>query len=189
MRANPLKYLGQSAFAQVLTYANERTLIQTAPLVPQVYVVYCEISIVKEKADLPQILEPTARKSVTLPDSMWNAIREYRFYNRISTEAEAIRQLIQRGLDLPRYLEISRITIEILAGRVKHYPGPFSAAAGPFDLMDALAIELLKVEPSLNQNEAAEKAQDIYRKATEEAGADGDRTRALLNADWQRYIV
>jgi hypothetical protein len=163
--------------------------MQTAPLAPLVYVVYLTLSIAKGKADLPQSPEPTARKSVTLPNSMWNAIGEHRFYNRIPTEAEAIRQLIQSGLDLPRDLEISRMTIEILTGRVKHYPGPFSAATGPFDLMDALASELLKVEPSLNHNEAAEKAQDIYRKAAEEAGADGDRTRALLNADWQRYIA
>lgn len=120
---------------------------------------------------------------------MWNAIGEYRFYNRIPTEAEAIRQLIQRGLDLPRHLEVSRVIIEILTGRVKHYQGPFPAASSPSDLIDALASELLKVEPSLNRNEAAEKAQEIYRKAAEEAGADGDRTRALLNVDWQRYIA
>jgi hypothetical protein len=138
---------------------------------------------------LPPIPEPAARKSVTLPDSMWKAIGEYRFYNRIPAEAEAIRQLIQRGLDLPHHLETSRATIEILTGRVKHYPGPFSAASGPFDLMDALASELLKVEPSLNPNKAAEKAKDIYQKAAEEAGADRDRTRSLLNADWRRYIA
>lgn len=72
---------------------------------------------------------------------------------------------------------------------MKHYPGPFSAASGPFDLMDMLASELLKFEPALSPSEAAEKAKDIYRKAAEEAGADGDRTRSLLNVDWQRYIV
>jgi len=138
---------------------------------------------------LPTTLEPAARKSVTLPESMWKAIGEYRFYNRIPAEAEAIRQLIQRGLDLPRYLETSRATIEILAGRMKHYPGPFGAASRPSDMMDALASELLKVDPSLSPGDAAEKAQDIYRKAAEEAGADGDRTRALLNVDWRRYLV
>jgi len=133
--------------------------------------------------------EPAARKSVTLPESMWNAIGEYRFYNRIPAEAEAIRQLIQRGLDLPRHLEASRATIEILTGRVKHYPGTFSATSGPFELMDALASEILKIEPSLKPDEAAEKAQKIYKKAVEETGADGDRTRSLLNADWRRYTA
>ena len=139
--------------------------------------------------DLRPIPESAARKSVTLPDSMWKAIGEYRFYNRIPAEAEAIRQLIQRGLDLPHYLETSRTTIEILTGRMKHHPGRFSAASGPFDLMEALASELLKVEPSLNPADAGEKAKDIYRKAAEEACGDGDRTRALLNVDWRRYIA
>lgn len=145
------------------------------------------VTAIKESLDLSAIPEPTARKSVTLPEGMWKAIGEYRFRNRIPAEAEAIRQLIQRGLDLPRYLEVSRATIEILTGRVKHHPGPFSAASGPFDLMDALASELLKVEPSLSPNEAAEEAKHIYQKAAEEAGADADRIRALLNVDWRRF--
>jgi hypothetical protein len=119
---------------------------------------------------------------------MWKAICEYRFYNRIPTEAEAVRQLIQRGLDLPRHLEASRATTEILTGRVKHYPGPFGASSVLFDLIDTLASELIKVEPSLNRTQAADKATAIYRRAAEEAGGDADRTRSLLNVDWQRYI-
>lgn len=142
---------------------------------------------INELFEMPVIPEPTARKSVTLPECMWKAIAEYRFQNRIPAEAEAIRQLIQRGLDLPRYLEVSRATIEILTGRVKHHPGPFSATSGPFDLMDALASELLKVEPSLSADRAAEYAKHIYQKAAEQAGADADRTRALLNVDWRRF--
>jgi hypothetical protein len=138
---------------------------------------------------LPTIPEATARKSVTLPESMWNAIGEYRFYNRIPTEAEAIRQLIQKGLDLPRYLETCRAVIEILTGRIKHYPGPFSGISSSFDLMDAWAKELLKIDPTLTPNEADKKANDIHQKAAGEAGADGDRTRSLLNADWQRYLA
>jgi hypothetical protein len=165
-----------------------RTIAPNAPLAPVVVMVYL-VSISHGVADLPATPEPAARKSVTLPESMWKAIGEYRFYNRIPAEAEAIRQLIQRGLDLARYLEANRATIEILTGRVKHYPGPFSAASSSFDLMDALAGELLKYDPSLRPNEAAKRAEDIYRRAAEEAGADGDRTRSLLNADWRRYIA
>jgi hypothetical protein len=118
---------------------------------------------------------------------MWKAIGEYRFDNRVPAETEAIRQLIQRGLDLPRYLETIHATIEILAGRVKHYPGPFGFTSGPSDLMDALAAELLKVDPSLNPAEAAEKAKDVYRRAADEGGGDGDKTRSLLNVDWRRF--
>jgi hypothetical protein len=120
---------------------------------------------------------------------MWNAIGEYRFYNRIPTEAEAIRQLIQRGLDLPRHLEASRAIIEILTGRMKYYSGPFSTASKADELMDMLASELSKVEPSLKASEAAEKAEEIYQKAAKDAGLDWDRTRSLLNADWRRYTA
>jgi hypothetical protein len=54
-------------------------------------------------------------------------------------------------------------------------------------VLDALASELLKVEPSLSPNEAAEEAMHVYQKAAEEAGADADLTRALLNVDWRRF--
>ena len=43
--------------------------------------------------------EPTSRKSLTLPDRLWNAVRDYRFDQRIETEAEAFRRLLQLGLD------------------------------------------------------------------------------------------
>ena len=125
---------------------------------------------------MPPIPEPASRKSVTLSENMWKAIGEYRFYNRIPTEAEAIRQLIQKGLDLPHYLEASHATIEILTGRVKHYPGPFSPAVrDPFALTDLLATEVQRAEPSLGNKQAAKKAEAIFRNAHEEAGADIDR--------------
>ncbi len=42
--------------------------------------------------------EPSTRKSVTLPDSMWQEIADYRFAERIGSEAEAVRRLILVGL-------------------------------------------------------------------------------------------
>ena len=38
------------------------------------------------------------RKSVSLPAELWSQIDGYRFGNRITTEAEAIRRLIEAGL-------------------------------------------------------------------------------------------
>jgi hypothetical protein len=38
------------------------------------------------------------RKMVTLPAELARAIEDYRFTNRMKTEAEAIRQLIELGL-------------------------------------------------------------------------------------------
>jgi hypothetical protein len=43
--------------------------------------------------------EGTSRKSVTLPDELWEAINEYRHAQRIRTEREAVERLLQRGLD------------------------------------------------------------------------------------------
>jgi hypothetical protein len=38
--------------------------------------------------------EKSTRKSVTLPDDMWEEIAAYRFSERIGTEAEAVRRLL-----------------------------------------------------------------------------------------------
>lgn len=42
---------------------------------------------------------PVARKSITLPQSMWDAVNDFRFAERIGSEAEAVRRLLQAGLD------------------------------------------------------------------------------------------
>ena len=42
--------------------------------------------------------EPVIRKTIGLSESFWAAIAEYRFENRINTEAEAVRALLWRGL-------------------------------------------------------------------------------------------
>ena len=44
------------------------------------------------------IAKPATRKSVTLPDSMWAEVAEFRFSERIGSEAEALRRLVQAGL-------------------------------------------------------------------------------------------
>lgn len=38
------------------------------------------------------------RKTVALSDEMWREIAEFRFAERIGTEAEAIRRLLQSGM-------------------------------------------------------------------------------------------
>lgn len=44
----------------------------------------------------PKIME--TRKLVSLPRSLSEAVEDYRFSNRIKTESEAIRRLIEAGL-------------------------------------------------------------------------------------------
>jgi hypothetical protein len=41
---------------------------------------------------------PTPRKSVSLPVDLWRKVENFRFGNRIATESEAIRRLIELGL-------------------------------------------------------------------------------------------
>ena len=48
--------------------------------------------------DMPVNPETTVRKLVSLPRPMVKAIEDYRFANRVSTESEAIRRLIEAGL-------------------------------------------------------------------------------------------
>lgn len=43
----------------------------------------------------------TEKKLIAMSPEMVAAIKDYRFFHRIDTESEAIRQLIQTGLDLP----------------------------------------------------------------------------------------
>ena len=45
--------------------------------------------------------EPTARKTIGLTVAMWARIAAYRHRRRIGAEAEAIRELIDRGLSAP----------------------------------------------------------------------------------------
>lgn len=42
--------------------------------------------------------EPVTRKSVTLPNSMWEEVAAFRVAERIGSEAEAVRQLVQAAL-------------------------------------------------------------------------------------------
>lgn len=43
--------------------------------------------------------DPITRKTVSLPASMWRQVEDYQFANRIKRDAEAIRRLIELGLE------------------------------------------------------------------------------------------
>jgi hypothetical protein len=42
--------------------------------------------------------EAAVRKTVSLPASFWKRVEDYRFGNRIRSETEAVRRLIELGL-------------------------------------------------------------------------------------------
>ena len=46
----------------------------------------------------PKPPEPVVRKSVTLPESLWREVTEYRTREQIGSEMETMRQLVRSGL-------------------------------------------------------------------------------------------
>lgn len=48
---------------------------------------------------MPDPTDQIVRKSVSLPSSLWALIDDYRFQNRIRSDADTIRRLIEIGLD------------------------------------------------------------------------------------------
>lgn len=61
-------------------------------------------SSIMAKAGRPPHTEPTTRKSMTLPDSIWDAINDVRKSTpgRVPAEAEVIRVLLREALDARR---------------------------------------------------------------------------------------
>ena len=43
--------------------------------------------------------EPIVRKTFSLPADLWRRVEDYQFRNRIKRDAEALRRLLERGLD------------------------------------------------------------------------------------------
>jgi hypothetical protein len=53
----------------------------------------------KLQPSTPRVPETNTRKTVSLPDSLWQEIAEFRFSKRFGTEAEAVRRLLIVGLE------------------------------------------------------------------------------------------
>jgi len=49
--------------------------------------------------DMSEPTDAPIRKTVSLPASLWQQIEDFQFENRIKRDAEAVRTLIQRGLE------------------------------------------------------------------------------------------
>lgn len=62
---------------------------------------------------MSETTSPPARKSVSLPAELWGHVDAYRFGNRITTESEAIRRLIELGLEAAKVQS---------AGQAERYP-------------------------------------------------------------------
>jgi hypothetical protein len=78
-----------------------------------VHLHHCTISVGIERCKAPFVAmvhlryyttmseepDPIIRKSVSLPTSLWRRIEDYQFAHRVKRDAEAIRQLIELGLE------------------------------------------------------------------------------------------
>lgn len=80
----------------------------------------------------------TTRKLVSLPHATLRAVEDYRFSQRIRTESEAIRRLIDRGLD-PGNLDAQK---QSDAPRLPAPPGPYPWEKLGRDAEEALNIRL-----------------------------------------------
>ncbi len=46
----------------------------------------------------PRNPEPSVRKTLALPQALWKAVDDYRYANRIASEVETVRRLLEAGL-------------------------------------------------------------------------------------------
>jgi len=134
--------------------------------------------------------EPISRKSVTLPDSLWERVGQYRFFRQIPTEAEAVRQLLQAGVEFGPTV---KTIVALATSRMKHVPGPFSDAynasgSSPFAVFDLLEGEISRRNPSMTPEQVKERAQCVWNDASMIVKSDADAAVSFLNIAWQWLI-
>lgn len=97
---------------------------------------------------MPRDKEMDTRKIVSLPASLAKAIEDFRFEERIGTESEAIRRLIQAGLDAKRKagasppISLREVAEEWLAELRRHA----EAKGEPKPTMHDVALDFVKGE-------------------------------------------
>lgn len=57
------------------------------------------------RCPVPEVADPIVRKTVSLPASVWRQVEDYQFANRVKRETEAIRRLIELGLEATKHRE------------------------------------------------------------------------------------
>jgi hypothetical protein len=58
-----------------------------------------DIRLYNSRMGRPPRTESQTRKLITAPDDLWKRVSKYRFTHEIGTEAEAVRRLIEAGLE------------------------------------------------------------------------------------------
>jgi hypothetical protein len=117
---------------------------------------------------------------------MWDQIGQYRFYRHIPTEAEAIRQLIQNGLNFGATVQT---VLALVTGQMKFIPGPFSAAGrDSFAIIEQLAAEIARYQPSLSREQIHTLAEQGFNRAMQAGRTEVEVAASLLNLDWRWFV-
>jgi hypothetical protein len=125
------------------------------------------------------------RKTVSLPESLWKELSEYRFYRRFPTETGALVEVVSRGLSVGAVLGA---IANIATGRRKGN-GKFSAAAVSTMGNTPTVLELVESEVrdwstawglTLTETEIQSKARQVYDAAAKMAGAQAGAGQAAI---------
>jgi hypothetical protein len=134
------------------------------------------------------------RKTVSLPESLWRQLGDYRFYHRFPTETAAVVDVVGRGLSAAAVLGA---IADIAMGRRSGH-GKFSAAAvitfgdAPrvFDLVvDEVRNRIGARGLTLTEAQIQDKAREVYDAAERMAGGQAAQGQAAILDLAVEYLI
>jgi hypothetical protein len=129
--------------------------------------------------------EQTVRKTVSLPESLWMELSNYRFYRRFPTETAAVADVVSRGL---RAGAVLGAIADIATGRRKEN-GKYSAAAAKTFGDGPRVLDLVESEvrnwsvtrgPTLTETQIQDKARQVCEAAEGMAGGQATGGQAAI---------
>jgi hypothetical protein len=138
--------------------------------------------------------DPIVRKTVSLPESLWRKLGDYRFYHRFPTETAAVVDVVGRGLSAAAVLGA---IADIATGR-RRGNGKFLAAAartmgdasGVFDLVvDEVRNRIGARGLTLTEAQIQDKAREVYDAAGRLAGGQASHGQAAILDVAIEYLI
>lgn len=130
-----------------------------------------------------------SRKTVTLPDELWDRIAQYRHFHQIPTETEAVRRLLQNGLQSDPTI---KAIAQIVTKKSKYFPGIFSSAYNSdgrrnvVAVIERLVLEISRRNKAMTPEQANTRANEIWNDAHNVG--DTDSAVSFLNLAWEALI-
>jgi hypothetical protein len=125
------------------------------------------------------------RKTVSLPESLWKQLGDYRFYRRFPTETAAVVDVVSRGLTAGAVLGA---IADIATGR-RNGNGKYSVAAARTFGDAPKVLDLIESEVrnwsvarglTLTETQIQDKAQQVYEAAERMAGGQSAQGQAAI---------